>query len=201
MKLIAKFSTIDESWFYYHHVYLSCLNQKKASNEFCNFKQHINLILNLKHEEHTAEFCKKKLLHKWKTQWAIRKLFWKEIKTIKLTCRMLKLYKKLFKIQSFIVIQLWSDKTELMTFLHKRKISDFLFSDCFCEWDRKMSKHVMIYCVKHLKTHRKLKINKWINLRKMMFFSEKVKKIITWWLKQNLLSQFQLTWKLERLDL
>ena len=34
----------------------------------------------------------------------------------------------------------------------------------------------MIHCIKHSEMHEKLKIKKWINLKKMIFFSEKIKK-------------------------
>ena len=56
-------------------------------------------------------------------------------------------------------------------------MSDFLFSDCFCEQSRKTSKHVMIHYVKHSKTHEKLEINEQINLKKMMFFFKEIKKL------------------------
>ena len=55
-------------------------------------------------------------------------------------------------------------------------MSDFFFSDCFCEQDRKMSKHVMIYYIKHLKKCKKLKIDRQMNLRKMIFSHEKLQK-------------------------
>src|SRR5436189_138560 len=44
-------------------------------------------------------------------------------------------------------------------FLQKKKISDFLFLNCFCRQNRETSKHVMIYYVKHSETHKKLEIN------------------------------------------
>ena len=97
----------------------------------------------------------------------------------KSTHKMFNLHKKLSKIQSFIAIQLQSDKTELTAFLHQRKMSDFFFSDCFCEQDRETSKHVMIHYVKHSETCRRLEINEQVNLRKMMFFSEELQKITT----------------------
>jgi len=90
---------------------------------------------------------------------------------------MLRLHKKLSKIQSFITIQLQSSKTKLTAFLHQKKMPDFLSSDCFCRQDRETSKHVMIHCVKHSETHKKLEINEQVNLRKMMFFFEKLQKI------------------------
>ena len=83
---------------------------------------------------------------------------------------MLKLYKRLFKIQSFIVIQLQLDKTELTAFLHKKKMSDFFFSDYFCRQSRKTSKYVMIHCIKYSETHKKLEINEQVDLKKIMFF-------------------------------
>jgi len=72
---------------------------------------------------------------------------------------MLKLYKKLFKIQNFIVIQLQLNKTELTVFLHK-KMLNFLSFNYFCEQNRKTLKHVMIHCIKHSEMHEKLKIKK-----------------------------------------
>ena len=72
---------------------------------------------------------------------------------------MLKLHKELSKTQNFIIIQLQSDKTELTVFLHKKKIFDIFFSDCFCKRDRETSKHVIIHCIKHSEMHRKLKID------------------------------------------
>jgi len=58
----------------------------------------------------------------------------------------------------------------LIAFLHQKKIFDFFFSDCFYEWDRKMSKYVMIHCIKYLKMHKKLEINKQIDLKNNVFF-------------------------------
>src|SRR5205809_4980326 len=39
-----------------------------------------------------------------------------------------------------------------------KKILSFFFFDCFCEQDRKMSKYIMIHCIKHSKTCKKLEI-------------------------------------------
>ena len=123
--------------------------------------------------------AKKKLFHKWKTWWAARKFLWEKIKTSKSTHKMLKLYKKLFKTWSFIVIQLWSDKTKLAAFLHKKNIR-FSFFNCFCEQNKETLKHIMIYCIKHLKMYKKLEINEQVNLKKIMFSFKKIKKITTW---------------------
>ena len=56
---------------------------------------------------------------------------------------------------------------------------DFFFSDCFSRQDKKMSNHVMIHCIKYLKTCRTLKIDEQINLKKMIFFLKNYKMIET----------------------
>ena len=95
-------------------------------------------------------------------------------------CRESKMHQKLSKTWSFIMIQLWSDKTELTAFLHQKKMSDFLFSDCFCRQSRETSKHVMIHCIKHSETCKKLEVDRQMNLKKMMFFFEKLQKVTAW---------------------
>ena len=77
------------------------------------------------------KILQKKLFHKWKTWWTVRKSFWKKIKTLKSTHKILKLHKKLFKIWSFITVQLWLDKTELTVFMHKKKCWAFSSSTAF----------------------------------------------------------------------
>ena len=64
-------------------------------------------------------------------------------------------------------------------FFAQKKMSDFLSLNCFYRQDRETSKHVIIHCVKHSETHEKLEINEQINLKKIMFSSEKIKKITT----------------------
>ena len=62
--------------------------------------------------------AKRELLCRWKAWWAVRKLLWEEIETSELICKILKLHKELSKTQSFIMIQLWSDKMRLTAFLY-----------------------------------------------------------------------------------
>ena len=142
--------------------------------------------------------AKRELLCRWKTQWAVRKSLWEKIETSESTHKMLRLHKGLFKAQSFIAIQLQSGKTGLTAFLHQRKVPGFSSSDCSCGRGRETPKHVMIHCIKHSETHRRLEINEQVDLRKMMFSPEELQTITAWWLKQDLLSQFQLAQKLER---
>ena len=50
MRLISHYNSVNESWFYHYHVHLSDLNQEKASNEFCDFEQCIDLIFHFLHD-------------------------------------------------------------------------------------------------------------------------------------------------------
>ena len=73
---------------------------------------------------------------------------------------MLKLYKKLLKIQNLIIIQLYLNKTNLVIFLYKKDIFNYFFLIYFCKQDSKISKYIIIYYSNYNKAYNKLKINK-----------------------------------------
>ena len=60
---------------------------------------------------------------------------------------------------------------------------------------------VMIHCVKHSEARRRLETDGRVDLGKMMSSPEGLQRITAWWLKQDLLPQFQLAQELERRDL
>ena len=164
----------------------------------------LNSVLNLTHRKHTKQatkFCKKKASSQIKSIMSSQKIILRENKNIRISLQDVQIAQKTIKTQSFIAIQLQSDKTKLAAFLHQKRVLSFFFFDCFCRWDKKMSKHIMIHCIKHSEMHRRLKTDKQMNLRKIMFFLKELQTIIAWWLKQNLLSQFQLAWELKRCNL
>ena len=89
-------------------------------------------ILLIKNAQNKLQNSAKKTFLQIKNLINNQKISLKKIKISKSTHKMLKLYKKLFKTWNFIVIQLQLDKIKLTVFCIK-KISDFFFSDCFCE--------------------------------------------------------------------
>ena len=145
--------------------------------------------------------AKKELLRRWKARWAARKPPWGETGTSEPTRKVLKLHKGLSKARSSIAVQLRSGKTGLAAFLHQRKVPGFPSPDCSCGRGRETPKHVMIHCTKHSEARKRLEIDGRVDLRKMMSSPEGLQRITAWWLKQDLLPQFQLARELERHDL
>src|SRR3989440_8933199 len=142
--------------------------------------------------------AKRELLHRWKARWAARKPSWGEIETSEPTRKVLRLHKGLSKARSSIAVQLRSGKTGLAAFLHQRKEPGFSSPDCSCGGGRETPKHVMIHCIKHSEARRRLEVDGRVDLKKMMSSPEGLQRITAWWLKQDLLPQFQLARELER---
>lgn len=140
---------------------------------------------------------KRELLLRWRERWAARKPPWGEIFTAENDKGALRLHRGLSKARSSIAIQLRSGKTGLAVFLHRRRVPGYSSPICPCGNGSRIPKHIMVHCPEHREARHGLEINRRVDLKRLMTTPEGIHRATGWWLRQNILPQFQLVRELE----
>lgn len=143
---------------------------------------------------------KREIRRRWHHRWRQRNQLWKELSFFFSHNAVAKLHKNLKREQNFIVTQIRIEKNDLRVFLHKRNVLDFNSSNCDCDRDWEIADHVMLHCVRYSHSKNKFKMNESNTLRKLTIINSELRLIINWWLKNDILSQFELTHKLQQIS-
>jgi hypothetical protein len=117
--------------------------------------------------------------------------------TNNITVKKLKLHEKLTKFESNLITQIRTNRIKLIDYLFSRKMSNVVSSTCFCDWIKQNVKHIVLQCFDHSqKRNNMLKKNDTTNFKQFIIIIKKIKTMINWFMKTNLLKQFSLTTKL-----
>jgi hypothetical protein len=138
---------------------------------------------------------------KWKQIWATyqtkhRRNFCLTL-TDDITVKRLKLHKKLRKFESSLATQIRRNRIKLIDYLFSRRMLNVVSSTCFCDWIRQNVKYIVLRCLNHSQSRdNMLRKDDTTNFKRFMTIVKKIKTIINWFMKTNLLKQFSLTTKL-----
>jgi hypothetical protein len=117
--------------------------------------------------------------------------------TIDITVKRLKLHEKLTKFESSLATQIRTDRIKLIDYFFNKRMSNVVSSTCFCDWIRQNVKHIVLQCLDHSQERDNMfKKNDTTNFKRFMTIVKKIKTMINWFMKTNLLKQFSLTTKL-----
>jgi hypothetical protein len=138
---------------------------------------------------------------KWKQIWTTNQTKYRRNSCLTLTnditVKRLKLHEKLTKLESSLATQIRTNRIELIDYFFSRRVSNVVSSTCFCDWIRQNVKHIVLQCLDHSqKRDNMLRKNDTMNFKRLMIIVKKIKTMINWLMKTNLLKQFSLTTKL-----
>ncbi len=87
-----------------------------------------------------------------------------------------------------------TNRIELTKYLFHRRVFIIVISTCFCDWLKQTLKHVMFFYFNHNCTRENmLLVVETQNLRRLLNINKKVRMMIKWLMKTNILAQFSLT--------
>ena len=122
-------------------------------------------------------------------------LIWKLVNMRLSSHSMLKLHQNLYKIESFLIMQIHSDYINFIIFLNKMNVSDYeLFMYQYDQaWE--IITYIIIHCFKFAEIKHILKnsvINQ-LNIQILINILISIQHLTKWFMKLQILSQFQLT--------
>jgi hypothetical protein len=114
-----------------------------------------------------------------------------------ITVKRLKIHEKLTKFENNLATQIRTNRIKLTDYFFSRRMSNVVSSTCFCDWIRQNVKHIVLQCFDHSQRRdNMLRKDDTTNFKRLMIIVKKVKTMINWFMKTNLLKQFSLTTKL-----
>jgi hypothetical protein len=114
-----------------------------------------------------------------------------------ITVKRLKSHEKLTKFESSLATQIWTNRIKLIDYFFNKRMLNVVSSTCFCDWIKQNVKHIVLQCLNHSQSRNNmLKKNDTTNFKRFMTIVKKIKTMINWFMKTNLLKQFSLTMKL-----
>jgi hypothetical protein len=114
-----------------------------------------------------------------------------------ITIKRLKLHEKLIKLESSLATQIRTERIELVDYLFNRRMSRIVSFACFCDWIKQNVKHIVLQCFDYKQSRDSmLRKENTTNFRRLMITIKKIKTMINWFMKTDLLAQFSLTTKL-----
>ena len=133
--------------------------------------------------------------HNWKKQWVMNSSIWKLINMRSLNHNMLKLHQDLHKAESFLIIQIHFNYIDLMIFLNKMNVSDYKSLTCQCDQAQETVTHIIIHCFRFAEIRHILKnsVTDQLNIQVLINISASIQYLTRWFMKLQILSQFQLT--------
>ncbi len=133
---------------------------------------------------------------RWKQKWKIYcDIVFTSIstQTENIDKKRLQLHDQLRKIESSLSTQIRIEKIDFVDFLFRRKIFEVTSISCWCDWDNQTIKHVIMFCELMNDKSSMLSVVDITDYHQMMTSSKRLKIIIKWLLRHDLLSQFALT--------
>ena len=103
----------------------------------------------------------------------------------------LKSHRLLTKIESSLATQIRSEKIELADFLYRRRVLDVISSTCVCDWLKQTSRHIIMNC-QFYNNRDDILLESVQSYEILISESKRLKMMIAWLMKTNLLSQFSL---------
>jgi hypothetical protein len=131
---------------------------------------------------------------KWQQTWNVYQIKNRrrvcETLTKNISNKKLQLHKILIKSENVFVTHMRTKRIELADYLFFRRVSIVLLFDCFCDYSRQTLKHVLLFCIdKTANRQNMFKIDETTNSRKLLNIEKKLKTLINWLMKINLLIQ------------
>jgi hypothetical protein len=117
-----------------------------------------------------------------------------ETLTKDISSKRLTLHRVLFKSESALVIHMRTSRINLANYLFSRRVPTMLISSCICYYSRQTLKHVLLFCNDRATNRQSMfREDEKTDLRKLLNIEKKLKTLIDWLMKINLLAQFSLT--------
>jgi hypothetical protein len=114
-----------------------------------------------------------------------------------ITIKRLKLHEKLIKFESSLATQIRTQRIELTDYLFNKRVSEIVSFACFCDWIKQNVKHIVLQCLDYTQSRSSmLREENTTDFRRLMIIVKKIKTMINWFMKTDLLAQFSLTTKL-----
>ncbi len=148
-----------------------------------------------------AKVYKKIFNNKWKQIWIAYQTKHSRDSCLTLTnditIKRLKLHEKLIKLESSLTTQIRTKRIELANYLFSKRVSEIVSFACFCDWIKQNVKHIVLQCLDYTQSRdNMLKEENTTDFRRLMIIVKKIKTMINWFMKTNLLVKFSLTTKL-----
>ena len=144
-----------------------------------------------KHTKATTERIKEHWDSKWKTyQNRIPRPTEAQLGSLSRT--RLKIHNNLMKAESALTTQIRTEKIGLAHFLFNRRVPGVMTPVCSCGWQKQTAKHIILHCRLIDGRYEVLKQIGTNDYRTIMSSSKMLKKLTTWIIKANLLTQFSL---------
>ena len=144
-----------------------------------------------KHTKATTERIKERWDSKWKTyQNCIPRPTEAQLGSLSRT--RLKIHNNLMKAESALTTQIRTEKIGLANFLFNRRVPGVMNPACSCGWQKQTAKHIILHCRLIDGRYEVLKQIGTNDYRTIMSSSKMLKKLTTWIIKANLLTQFSL---------
>ena len=96
------------------------------------------------------------------------------------------------KVESALATQIRYEKIRLANFLFNRRVPGIMTPAGSCEWQKQTAKNIILHCRLIDRRYEVLKQIGINDYRTIMSSSKKLKKLTTWIIKANLLTQFSL---------
>ena len=108
---------------------------------------------------------------------------------------MLKLHQNLCKAESFFIMQICFDCINFIIFLNKINVFDYKLLMYQCDQTQEIITHIIIYCFRFAEIKHILKdsITNQLNIWVLINMSTSIQHLIKWFMKLQILLQFQLT--------
>jgi hypothetical protein len=148
-----------------------------------------------------AKIYKKIFNNKWKQIWiAYQTKHSRDLcltLTNDITIKRLKLHEKLIKFESSLATQIRTERIKLTNYLFNRRVSEIVSFACFCDWIKQNVKHIVLQCFDYTQSkNNMLKKKDTTDFRRLIIIVKRIKTMINWFMKTDLLTQFSLTTKL-----
>jgi hypothetical protein len=148
-----------------------------------------------------AKIYKKIFNNKWKQIWIANQTKHSRdfclTLTNDITIKRLKLHEKWIKFENNLATQICTERIELIDYLFNKRVSKIVSFACFCDWIKQNVKHIVLQCFDYTQSkNNMLKKKITTDFRRFMIIVKKIKTMINWFMKTNLLAQFSLTTKL-----
>ncbi len=148
-----------------------------------------------------AKVYKKIFNNKWKQIWVAYQTKHSRDFCLTLTndimIKRLKLHEKLIKFESSLATQIRTKRIKLTDYLFNERVSKIVSFACFCDWIKQNVKHIVLQCFDYTQNKSNMfKKKNTTNFRRFIIIVKKIKTMINWFMKTNLLIQFSLTTKL-----
>jgi hypothetical protein len=134
---------------------------------------------------------------KWQQSWSVYQVKnWRRIcetLTKNISSKRLTLHKALSKSENVFVTHMRTKRINLVNYLFSRRVSTMFSSNCTCDYSRQTLKHVLFFCVHETANKQRMFWNdETTNLCKFLNIEKKLKTLINWLMKINLLTQVSL---------